>query len=44
MKGRDLGLLLLVALIGSFVAVVSVSEPFRLWMRSVSLWMRSVFG
>lgn len=42
-KGRDLGLLV-VALLGSFVAVVSVSEPFRLWARSVWLWIRSVAG
>lgn len=42
-KGSDLALLLL-ALIGSFIAVVSVSEPFRLWARSVWLWVRSVVG
>jgi uncharacterized membrane-anchored protein len=42
-KGRDLGLLVL-AMLGSFIAVVSVSEPFRLWARSVWLWIRSVFG
>lgn len=42
-KGRDIALFT-VAMLSSLVLVVAVSEPVRLWMRSVWLWMRARIG
>ncbi|MCU1359187.1 MAG: thiamine pyrophosphokinae, catalytic region [Ilumatobacteraceae bacterium] len=42
-KGRDIALFA-VAMLSSLVLVVAVSEPIRLWFRSLWLWMRARFG
>jgi uncharacterized membrane-anchored protein len=42
-KGRDIALFA-VAMISSLGLVVAVSEPVRLWMRSVWLWLRARIG
>jgi uncharacterized membrane-anchored protein len=42
-KGRDI-VLFVVAMLSSLVLVVSVSEPIRLWFRSVWLWLRARIG
>jgi uncharacterized membrane-anchored protein len=42
-KGRDIALFV-VAMLSSLVLVVAVSEPIRLWFRSVWLWLRARIG
>lgn len=42
-KGRDIAVFA-VAMISSLVLVVAVSEPVRLWFRSVWLWLRARIG
>lgn len=42
-KGRDIALFA-VAMLSSLVLVVAVSEPIRLWFRSVWLWLRARIG
>jgi len=42
-RGRDIALFA-VAMISSLVLVVAVSEPVRLWFRSVWLWLRARIG
>ncbi len=42
-KGRDIALFA-VAMLSSLVLVVAVSEPIRLWLRSVWLWLRARIG
>ena len=41
-KGRDLGLFLF-TMVASIGAVVAISEPFRLWFRSLWVLVRSLF-
>ncbi len=40
-KGRDLGLFI-VSMFAALGAVVAISEPFRLWFRSLWIWVRSL--
>ncbi|MEX0848010.1 MAG: putative cytokinetic ring protein SteA [Ilumatobacteraceae bacterium] len=42
-KGRDIALFT-VAMLSSLVLVVAVSEPVRLWLRSLWLWLRARIG
>jgi uncharacterized membrane-anchored protein len=42
-KGRDIALFI-AAMLSSLVLVVSVSEPIRLWFRSLWLWLRARVG
>lgn len=42
-KGRDIALFV-VAMLSSLVLVVAVSEPIRLWFRSLWLWLRARIG
>jgi uncharacterized membrane-anchored protein len=42
-KGRDI-VLFVVAMLSSLVLVVAVSEPIRLWFRSLWLWTRARIG
>jgi uncharacterized membrane-anchored protein len=42
-KGRDIALFA-VAMLSSLVLVVAVSEPIRLWFRSLWLWLRARIG
>ena len=42
-KGRDI-VLFVVAMLSSLVLVVAVSEPIRLWFRSLWLWLRARIG
>lgn len=42
-KGRDIALFA-VAMLSSLVLVVAVSEPVRLWFRSLWLWLRARIG
>lgn len=42
-KGRDIALFV-AAMLSSLVLVVAVSEPVRLWFRSVWLWLRARIG
>lgn len=42
-KGRDIALFV-VAMLSSLALVVAVSEPVRLWLRSVWLWLRARVG
>jgi uncharacterized membrane-anchored protein len=42
-KGRDIALFV-AAMLSSLVLVVAVSEPIRLWFRSLWLWMRARIG
>jgi uncharacterized membrane-anchored protein len=42
-KGRDIALFA-AAMISSLALVVAVSEPVRLWLRSVWLWLRARIG
>jgi uncharacterized membrane-anchored protein len=42
-KGRDI-VLFVVAMLSSLVLVVAVSEPVRLWFRSLWLWLRARIG
>jgi uncharacterized membrane-anchored protein len=42
-KGRDI-VLFVAAMLSSLVLVVAVSEPIRLWFRSVWLWLRARIG
>jgi uncharacterized membrane-anchored protein len=42
-KGRDIALFV-AAMLSSLVLVVSVSEPIRLWFRSLWLWLRARVG
>jgi uncharacterized membrane-anchored protein len=42
-KGRDI-VLFVMAMLSSLVLVVAISEPIRLWFRSVWLWLRARIG
>ena len=42
-KGRDIALFV-AAMLSSLILVVSVSEPIRLWFRSLWLWLRATSG